>query len=488
MRKKLTKGICLLICFLMCFTAMSSCKKKKGDSETTNATETGSNGEVTAFSTVRRKDYGGYNFNIMYFAGSDGLEKDFDATAMTGEVLNDKVYAKNLIVEDAYNIKVALRTMVADEMHTYIRNSSMAGESAYDVFGVNRNGMPLCYEGYFLDLTSLDDIDTTQEWWDKKWVEAMSIHGSLFSLVGDFSINSLQCLSCLCFNKTLFDERQLAYPYELVNNGQWTYERMLEYIKGATVDLNEDGKYTTDDFYGITGWGTEASYALFYASGISFAKTNDAGALEISYNSDMLTTVYGYVDRIWNGENNYRNDSGNSAQHSFAWDIFKANRSLFLDTTLLKIGLFLSNMENDYGVIPNPKLNEDQKDYSSYSSYTIPMTCVPINVSDPQRAGNLIEAFCTASYDKVTPDIFEIVTKLQNVNDADSAKMVDIVIRTKMFDPAHWYNVSGYGSFSRAMLKTRSTNISSFLRSYTKNAPKEIQEINDLYMEAKNKK
>lgn len=485
MRKKLKRCICLLICLLMCLTAFASCKDKNGDETGNVSTETASDGEATAFSTVRREDYDGYDFRIMYFSGQDGFEKDFVAKAMTGEVLNDRVYLKNLLVKETYNIEISLDTMTSGELHPYIRNNSIAGESAYDVYGINRSGMALCYEGYFLDLTTLSDIDISQEWWDQKWVESMSIYGSLFSLVGDFSIGSLQSLSCMCFNKTLFDNRKLTYPYELVNNGQWTYDEMLKYIKGASTDLNEDNKYTTEDFYGITGWGTEASYALFYASGFSFAKTNNEGALEISYSSDVLTNVYGYVDRIWNVENNYRNDSGDIAQHSYPWAIFKDDRSLFLDTTLLKIGLFLSDMESDYGVIPNPKFSVDQDDYSSYSSYTIPMTCVPVNVSDPQRAGNIIEALCTASYDKVTPDIFEIVTKLQNVKDPDSAKMVDIIVRTKMFDPAHWYNISGYGSFSRAMLKSGSTNISSYLNGYTRPAPSEIDKINDLYFEAK---
>ena len=66
---------------------------------------------------------------------------------------------------------------------------------------------------------TLDDIDTTKEWWDQEWVNTMSIHGSLFSLVGDFSIGSLQSLSCMCFNKNLFDDRKLEYPYKLVENG-----------------------------------------------------------------------------------------------------------------------------------------------------------------------------------------------------------------------------------------------------------------------------
>ena len=485
MKKMFSRIICMILCCLMCFGVLISCKngdENKGDS-TINE---GTNSDAAAFSTVSKQDYDEYEFRIVYFAGVDGLEKDFLAEKLNGEILNDRVYEKNLLVTDTYNISLKFDTMINDELPAYIRNNSMTGDSPYDVYGINRSAMSLCYEGCFLDLTTLEDIDTTQEWWDQKWVSAMNIHGSLFSLVGDFSIGSLQSLSCLCFNKNLFTDLGLAYPYDLVKSGDWTYDKMLEYVKDATRDVDENQKYDTEDFYGITGWETEAGYNLFYSSGFTFAKTNSAGELEISYDSNKLTDIYSYVYRIWKAENNYLK-SGDASVHSYPWDIFKKDGSLFLDTTLLKIGLFLSDMESEYGLIPSPKFNKDQADYSSYSSYTIPMTCVPVNVSDAQRTGNIIEAFCTASYDVVTPDIFEIVTKLQNVSDPESSDMVDIIIRTKMFDPAHWYVISGYHDLSRLLLRNDSTNITSHLKGYARPAPAEVENINKLYKASKDK-
>ena len=479
------RSICLFVCLIMCLTALISCKDKNNGEDTEEITDVQQDG--AAFSTVRRENYDGYDFTILYFSSADSHEKDFDAKTLTGEVLNDKVYRKNSVVKETYNINIVFEAKMSDEFITTVRNNAMAGDSQYDVCGVNRNAMSLCTEGYFLDLTTLSDIDTTKEWWDQEWVNTMSIHGSLFSLVGDFSIGALQSLSCLCFNKNLFDERKLEYPYELVESGEWTYGKLLEYITGATVDLNEDGKYTFDNFYGLSGWATEASYSLFYGSGIKFVEKNNQGALEIKYDVERLTRVYEAVYRIWNVENNYRL-SGGTAEHSYPWDVFKDDRSLFHDTTLQKIGVFLGDMESDYGIVPIPKYDAEQKNYASYSAYIIPMTCVPINVSDPQRTGNIVEALCTASYDFVTPDIFEIVTKLQNVRDPDSAAMINIIIRTKVFDPSHWYDIPGYGTLSRTLLNSNSTNISSYIKGYAKNAPIKLKEINDLYLEAKNKK
>ena len=224
MKKIIGRWSCMLIAVCMCFCVLVACGGGEDGKETVNgALETTADGEATAFSTVRKKDYDEYAFNIMYFAGQDGLEKDFVAEGLTGEVLNDRVFKKNQVVTQTYNIVLKLETMTTDELYPFIRNNSLVGDSPYDVYGINRNGISLCYEGYFLDLTMLDDIDMTKEWWDQKWINSMTVNDSLFSLVGDFSIGSLQSLSCLCFNKDLFDDRQLEHPYAAVRAGEWTY-------------------------------------------------------------------------------------------------------------------------------------------------------------------------------------------------------------------------------------------------------------------------
>lgn len=186
MKTTFKRGICLLVCLIMCLTALISCKDKEKSDGDESITDVETDG--TAFSTVRREDYGEYDFSILYFSSSDSHEKDFDAKTLTGEVLNDKVYRKNSVVKETYNINIVFEAKMSDEFITTVRNNAMAGDSQYDVCGVNRNAMSLCIEGYFLDLTTLSDIDTTKEWWDQEWVNTMSIHGSLFSLVGDFSI------------------------------------------------------------------------------------------------------------------------------------------------------------------------------------------------------------------------------------------------------------------------------------------------------------
>ena len=69
-----------------------------------------------------------------------------------------------------------------------------------------------------------------------------------------------------------------------------------------------------------------------------------------------------------------------------------------------------------------------------------------------------MEAFGRASYEMVTPKMLEIVTKLKNVRDEDSAEMIEIIYRNKVVDTAHWFKLPGFGTFPLDILKSGSAS------------------------------
>lgn len=473
----------LVLCTILGTCGMVSCaKNEEENSDSVSSTVE----EGSAFSTVRREDYGGYEFKILYFSMGDGLnQQDFDAETINGEILNDLVYKKNSMVEEEYNIKLKLDLLPKSEQADLIRNVAASGDTPHDVYGIGYQYLSLAYEGYLLDLNTLEDLNFDEEWWDSNWNKSMGVNDQLYCAAGDFSIQTQLSVSVVCFNKELFEIYGLEEPYDLVRSGKWTYEKLLEYTSDFYVDLNEDGEMDVDDQYGLTGWRAESPYSMFYSSGFSFGINSRENGLQLKYNADTMNTAFENVYNLWNEQKNYMN-YGSSSTHSYSWDVFKDGRALFCDTVLSKIGLFLKDMESPYGILPLPKVSEDQKNYASYTGRIIPLTCVSKAVSEPQRAGNIIEALCTVSYDRVTPDTFAIVTKTQNAHDADSGEMIDIAIRNKFFDPIHWYEIVGLHEMPEVLLRENSTNISSYLRSYSDSAKKALNSINGKYGELKN--
>ena len=477
-------SLCLLVVLLLGTLGMMSCAKDGEIEDTVVSTVTVEDG--SAFSTVRREDYGGYEFKILYFSMGDGLnQQDFDATTYNGEVLNDLIFKKNSIVEEEYNIKMKLDLLPKSEQAALIRNVVASGDEPHDVYGIGYQYLSLAYEGLLVDLNTLEDLKFDEEWWDSNWNKSMGVNDQLYCASGDFSIQTQLSVSVICFNKKMFETYALEEPYDLVRSGEWTYEKLLGYISNFYVDLNENGELDVDDKYGLTGWRAESAYSMFYSSGFSFGMNSKQNGLQLKYNADKLNTAFESVYKIWNEYQSYLNH-GSSSTHSYSWDVFKDDRALFCDTALSKIGLFLKDMESPYGILPLPKMNEGQENYASYTGRIIPLTCVSKAISDPQRAGNIIEALCTVSYDNVTPDTFSIVTKLQNAHDADSGEMIDIAIRNKFFDPIHWYEITGLHQMSEMLLKENSTNIMSYVKTYYEPAKKELNKINEKYSELKN--
>lgn len=475
-------SVIALIAMLLLTVSCATQKEGNSDETTTGGTidtvpVTEPVTEFKAFSTVELQNYGGYTFHILY-SQTDNCYNDFKADEINGSIMNDDIFQRNMMVEEALGVDVEIKWQAYGQVNTDLQTQVQAGNTDYDMYGGHKSSLALSYGGFLYDYNNISEIDLTQEWWDQDWVASMSVSDSIYALVGDISVSSLLFVSSLCFNKKLFADNALANPYDLVREKKWTYEALNNYISNYSSDLNGDGKMSYDtDRYGLTGWGTEAGYSLFYGSGFTFISKTPEDTYKLDYNTERLTAIADKVYEIWVTAGSYFNNSGTAAEHPYPFSIFTSDRALFCDSVLSKIGTFIASMESDYGILPQPMFDDNQEDYCSYTGYTIPITMVPVNCPDTGRTGTIIEALCTASYDNVTPDMYQIVTAVKNARDAESSEMINIIIRTKFFDPAHWFTISGYGTFSRDMISKQSNNVASLIKTYDKVAQKSLEQI-----------
>ena len=111
---------------------------------------------------------------------------------------------------------------------------------------------------------------------------------------------------------------------------------------------------------------------------------------------------------------------------------------MFCDITLSKITVFVSDMEDPYGILPIPKYSEDQPEYLSFVNGATPFVMVAKTVEDPEFVGTILEAMAAYNYDKVTPKLFEVATKLQAAQDPASAAMVDYIVRNRIWDLGYY--------------------------------------------------
>ncbi len=95
----------------------------------------------------------------------------------------------------------------------------------------------------------------------------------------------------------------------------------------------------------------------------------------------------------------------------------------------------LRDMEDDFGVIPTPKLDEGQEHYYSYvNTWCLGGIAVPITCQNTDMTGLLSEVLCYLSYRDVRPVLYESVMKTKVARDSESARMLDIIFDTTYLD------------------------------------------------------
>ena len=101
----------------------------------------------------------------------------------------------------------------------------------------------------------------------------------------------------------------------------------------------------------------------------------------------------------------------------------------------------MRNMEDAYGVVPMPRLSEEQTSYRSTLHDGFSLVAAPATVQDDHLemvcAG--LEAMGSASYRIVRPAYYETTLRTKLASDPDSSRMMDIITQNLRTDPGYFY-------------------------------------------------
>lgn len=440
------------------------------EAEVTEETEA-----FTAVSTLEITDFGGRDYR-MISTNQDSRHVDICAEELTGATLNDLVFMRNTKVADLYNVNMSATDLGYDQINNLVKNDATSGDMSYELYLTNYTANPLGSGGYLYDFNGLPHIDLSQEWWDQNEIADMTIAGKLFLAIGDISPTELLTSECILFNKVLFENDGMTYPYEDALEGTWTLDKLFTLADGKTRDLNGDGKINVDDdLFSITCW-SDYPYAMLYGAGGDFSHVDADGQAVLDIDIEKCANIYNKIYKcLIDTEANYE-----TAVHERSFKVFNDGRAYFCGITFQKIETFLREMEDDYGVLPNPKYDEIQERYSTCVSGAGSMVVVPVSCSDPDYIGAMLEAMACTSYDMITPDLINTMASVKNVRDKESSDVVQMVIRNRNFDTARMHDVAVDG-FAASLLQSKSTDVASYFAKNEKLWNKTIAKVNDNY-------
>lgn len=476
MKKALSAFFALL---LLAAAVLSAGCAGKPDSETTTLPLPAVTDEDTAVKDdLPERKFGGRTFRVLIQEGGsvDFYTEDHEIA----EPVHDAVFERNKNTAERFGVEFEVSMDGYPAVNSRIKTSVKSGADEYDLCFVHMvSGATLAQDNSVLPFEKLPFVDLSKPWWDKSIKNGFSIRNNLMMVNGDISPFSFSITSCMYFNKTMFDKLDLKYPYDLVKDGKWTLDKLFEYTKDVTRDVDGDGKVTPDskeDVFGLSSWYLDVPYSFYYAAGgmLVSKDVNDVPYYDpqIERDSNIYSRIY---DVIITNKAFFATDMGN---YEYVTKVFTEGRALFLDSTLNAAGS-MREMDSEFGIVPVPKLNEEQKEYRSFVNGASSMVCVPATVKgeDREYVSIIIEGLASEAYRIITPVLKENYLKRKVTRDAESAEMIDYIVRNRVFDIAYINLYDGVGSYVRDQLAKGSKDISSALKTYEKSAKKKIDNI-----------
>ena len=188
MSKKLTA---LLLAALLLAGTLASCSEQPSEGSADNAPAVSGDAaepapeEIVPEETELRPDLpdvtlDGYAFRVLT-RDTDHHIKEVYAAELNGEVVNDAVYARNLNVEEKYNItleSVEVTESPETVMQDEFRRLVLAGDDAFDVALMHTvHAGATAIEGTAYNWNEVPHVDFTKPWWNTVLSEELNYDG-----------------------------------------------------------------------------------------------------------------------------------------------------------------------------------------------------------------------------------------------------------------------------------------------------------------------
>jgi len=419
------------------------------------------------------EDYEGYNFRILIRPGkvSDQyLEEDSD------DSVESAVYKRNQTVEQMYNIKITATESSNANRETDALTAILAGDDAYDmILPHTASAFVYAVQDALINLNEVSSIQKEKPWWSQDIIDSFNVNNHLYIIDGDISTHRLKYAMCMYFNKRIFDELGIEYPYELVKNGEWTFDNFEDIVKQGAKDLNGDGVMNpADDQYGYVAHEWQTPISIIYTGGQKICDKNEQGIPELTLNSSKTVDIYDTFFNLCDHEACFLFYDG----MPIGGNPFPAGRAMISDGNLGDAKNF-RNMDDDFGILPLPKFTSED-DYATTVNGYAHVVVMPNTVEDPEKTGAIIEALCAIGSRDVLPAFYDVSLKTKYSRDTESEAMIDIIRNSIIYDIGYCSGGT-FQQIGRDLAMSETHDFASTYASHESEALITLSEFNEAY-------
>ena len=469
------KKLSLILAFILALSPLLiSCTEVKENAPGSTGKKEEQKFEYT-LSELPELDFGQKEFGIY---GVNGSMSYMIAEEETGDLVNDAVFQRNIAIEEAYNLRFNMFEAERGEENnaTKIRTFIMSGDTTYHLYqALQHGGMPaLILRDFFIDWNTLEHINADRPYWNSKGTKNIGFYGRLYATGGDINLVTYNSTNCILFNKKLFDDLGIDYPYEDVYNKTWTADKMIEIVKQGYADLNGDTVWDTQfDRLGFSGWGWEMLYAAYMGLGGKTLIQNEDGAPELAMANEKHVEIIDKLIELYDGVNTWVNMT-----------TYTDDKKMFTDGRLLMDDNFITGIsqnrdsEFDIGVVPYPMLDEAQGEYYSRAANIAHLSYIPTTNAQLEETGIILEAMAIESYNNVRPTYYDITLDLKEAADEETRDMVDIILASSTYLYEGFMNINKLAEF----VDKRTNTYSSWCAAMQKQFDLNLSKIEKYYM------
>ena len=491
----ITKRILPAMALLLLLASCSDAPTQQSGTQAVTEAQTGSVGTETVEADptavydpgLEAVDFGGDVFNIIY--GDNDFEPNLDVCAAetNGEPLNDAIFNRNLAIKEKYNVDITWERFGYGEAHSKLTQSVKAGDDVYDM--TINNGVysfQLATQGFCLQLDEVPYLDFSKPYWNDGMLAGASINGRNYFAYSDINIHALGATPCVLFNKPVAEQHDIDDLYQLTVDGKWTFDKMGEYIKMITRDLDGDGKITELDMHGFIG---NTFVIDCFLSGTGYQTiTKDGDDLPIlNIQTEEYYNIVGAIQKICSADNgSYICDRYSGVDREYApMDALEQDRALFWIANLKGVER-MRNMESAFGILPIPKLNEQQEEYKIHYQANIGgAMSVPVTVTNPDMVGMILEDMSYLSMRDVKPAYIDVLLEGKFLRDEESLVTLEIMFDSYYSDIGFMTGSSGITILDdlRSYVKDNRADYVSRIEKKIKGFEKRIANIIEIYQE-----
>lgn len=339
----------------------------------------------------------------------DWYTEEFDGEKSDYQKAQEQYYEE---IQEQYNFTIKREAAYSyQDMKTTYISDVMANNPRCQLYYLYQEmvSAPLM-KGLMKDLSTLPELDFTEEKWNPTVTNLMSIGDGIWGMSAE-----QEPRGGIFYNKRLFKEAGIPEdePYDLQVRGEWTWDKFEEYCKKLTKDTDGDGK--TDQY-------AMASFSKYYLpmcvanNNATFIGRDENG----KYVNEITSTEF--KDAInWGVDLIKKGYIQPKPSESAAWDWYKASfrdgEAAMQTAEVYEISAF-AQMEDDWGFVMFP-YNQDNPDAanktipndnivvmpSCYDDATAEKIAFAYDLyTEPLENYSLDEAYCEQYYNKFRDD------------------------------------------------------------------------------------